>query len=93
MKYAHHTPEPSQTPGSSTGTRLFVPHPLGLLSITGSQRQEGDFQPSLVPLSVANFLVADDTPGVTSRHIGGMGVQGQVDCLAPGYDGFRAAFQ
>ncbi len=45
------------------------------------------------PLPAANFRMADDTPGFTSRHIGGWAFQGQVDCLPPGYNGFRAVFQ
>jgi len=36
---------------------------------------EGDFrQLSLVPLSVANFRVADDPPGTSGRHIRALGV-------------------
>ena len=45
------------------GSRLFVPNPLAVLSIIGRQLKEGHFQLSLVSLTVANFRMADDTPG------------------------------
>jgi predicted nucleic acid-binding protein len=39
-----------------------------VLSITGNQLKEVDFQLSLVPLTVANFRMADDTPGTAGRQ-------------------------
>ena len=58
---------PAALDGSLTRRRLIVPNPLAVLSITGNQLKEGDFQLSLVPRTVVNFRA--ENPGVDRTQL------------------------